>query len=231
MIDYRVGRKAVVGKSVTLGMFCVIADGVTLNDGVTVDAGAVVGRVPVRGITARDPGEPGRTAVLDGTHIGCHAVIYAGAAIGARCLIGDGVSIREGCVLDDGVRLATGVSVNYETTIGAGTVVMQGTHLTGRMAIGKNCFIGPLVATMNHNEPRAGFVSAEVRGPTIGDGVLVGGGACILPGVTIGNGAVIGAGAIVTRDVPAGGVVLGQPARLRIGDTIMPPEKPARGRK
>jgi acetyltransferase-like isoleucine patch superfamily enzyme len=215
MIDYRISRRAKVGRGCVFAPFAIIADGVELCDGVTVESGAVVGRVPVRGLTARDPGPPQLTLVGAGSHIGCHAVIYAGVAIGERCLIGDGASIREGCVLGADVRLATGVSVNYETTIGAGTVVMQGTHLTGRMKIGRGCFIGPLVATMNHQEPRNGFVSDEVRGPTIGDGVLIGGGACILPGVTIGDRAIIGAGAIITRDVPAGATVLGQAAQLR----------------
>jgi maltose O-acetyltransferase len=48
---------------------------------------------------------------------------------------------------------------------------------------------------------------------TIGDDVWVGGGAILLPGVTVGDGAIIGAGAVVTRDVPAGLTVAGNPAR------------------
>ncbi len=48
---------------------------------------------------------------------------------------------------------------------------------------------------------------------TIGHRVWVGGHATILPGVTIGDEAIIGAGAVVTKDVPAGAVVVGNPAR------------------
>jgi maltose O-acetyltransferase len=48
----------------------------------------------------------------------------------------------------------------------------------------------------------------------IGSGVWIGGGAIVLPGVTIGDGAVIGAGSVVTRDVPANGVAVGNPARI-----------------
>ena len=49
---------------------------------------------------------------------------------------------------------------------------------------------------------------------TIEDRVWIGGGAILLPGVTIGREAIVGAGAVVTRDVPAGARVVGNPARI-----------------
>ena len=48
----------------------------------------------------------------------------------------------------------------------------------------------------------------------IGRRASIGSGAVILCGITIGEGALVGAGAVVTRDVPAGGIVAGVPARL-----------------
>ena len=50
---------------------------------------------------------------------------------------------------------------------------------------------------------------------TIGRNVWIGGGAIILPGVVVGDDAVIGAGSVVTRDVPAGATVFGNPARVK----------------
>ena len=55
---------------------------------------------------------------------------------------------------------------------------------------------------------------------TIGDNVWLGGGAIVCPGVAIGDDTVVGAGAVVTRDLPAGVVAVGNPARVLrdIGD-------------
>ena len=85
--------------------------------------------------------------------------------------------------------------------------------------LGDDVQIGPAVQIYTATHPldpvlrRSGIEGAKrVR---IGSNVWIGGGAVILPGVTIGDDAVIGAGSVVTRDVPAGIVVVGNPARER----------------
>ena len=86
------------------------------------------------------------------------------------------------------------------------------------MHIGNNVFIGPNVSIYTACHP----LEADARNSgvewakpvTIGNSVWIGGGATILPGVTVGDGTVIGAGALVTRDVPAGALVGGNPARI-----------------
>ncbi len=63
-------------------------------------------------------------------------------------------------------------------------------------------------------EPRPRRDKLEAALPiTIGDNVWLGGGVIVCPGVTIGDDSVIGAGAVVTKDIPAGVVAVGNPAR------------------
>ncbi len=86
----------------------------------------------------------------------------------------------------------------------------------GGIEIGDDCLIGQqvVIATLNHDlDPakRGNMFPAPVK---IGSRVWIGAHATILPGVTIGDGAVIGAGAVVTKDVPAGMVAAGVPARV-----------------
>ncbi len=77
--------------------------------------------------------------------------------------------------------------------------------------------IGPAVqiyAADHPRDPEARRANLECGKPVrIGRNVWIGGGAIILPGVTIGDDAIIGAGAVITRDVPAGITVVGNPAR------------------
>jgi maltose O-acetyltransferase len=53
---------------------------------------------------------------------------------------------------------------------------------------------------------------------TIGANVWIGGGVILLPGVRVGDDAIIGAGSVVTREVPPGATVIGNPARVKNGD-------------
>ena len=87
------------------------------------------------------------------------------------------------------------------------------------VTIGDNCMFGPGVHiyTATHPiNPDARRAEAEYGKPvTIGNTVWIGGRAVINPGVTIGNDAIIASGAIVTKDVPAGAIVAGNPAVVK----------------
>lgn len=86
------------------------------------------------------------------------------------------------------------------------------------ITIGAACQVATRVQFLTATHPvdpgprRAGWEYAEPI--VVGDNVWLGGGAILCPGVTIGNDTVIGAGAVVTRDLPAGVVAVGTPARV-----------------
>jgi len=130
------------------------------------------------------------------THIWQFVVILPGARIGADCnvcshcfiendvIVGDRVTIKNGVALYDGLRL------------------------------GNDVHIGPNVTFTNDKYPKSRNTAYTCLPTWIEDGASIGGGAVILPGIRIGAGARAGAGAVVTRDVPAGVTVVGNPARI-----------------
>ncbi len=125
--------------------------------------------------------------------------------------VGEGTYIRPPFHCDYGfnISLGKGVFLNFNC------VILDVVKVT----IGDRTQIGPGVQILTADHPRdpaqrrAGLEFG--RPVIIGADVWIGGGAIILPGVTIGDGAIVGAGAVVTRDVPAGVIVMGNPARAR----------------
>ncbi|RYE60965.1 MAG: sugar O-acetyltransferase [Hyphomicrobiales bacterium] len=125
--------------------------------------------------------------------------------------VGAGSAIRPPFHCDYGynVSIGAGVFLNF------GCVILDVVEVT----IGDKTQIGPNVQILTADHPRdaaereAGLEFG--RQIHIGRNVWIGGGAIILPGVNIGDDAVIGAGSVVTRDVPSGATVVGNPARVR----------------
>lgn len=123
---------------------------------------------------------------------------------------GEGVVIRPPLTLDYGTRLTIGTG----TFINAGLTALDVAPIT----IGAHCQIGPnvqLLTPLHPLEPgprRAGWESAAPI--TLGDNVWLGGGVIVCAGVSIGDDTVVGAGSVVTRDLPAGVIAVGNPARV-----------------
>jgi maltose O-acetyltransferase len=112
--------------------------------------------------------------------------------------------------------------VDYGENIRIGARTFVNYNLTAldvaAVTIGEDCQIGPNVQLLTPThpvEPGPRRDRLEAALPiTIGDNVWLGGGVIVCPGVSIGDDSVVGAGAVVTRDVPAGVVAVGNPARV-----------------
>lgn len=125
--------------------------------------------------------------------------------------VGDGVLLRPPFHCDYGtnIRVGNNVFANF------GCVFLDVVSIE----IGDGTQIGPHVQLLAADHPRdpalrrRGLESG--RPVRVGSNVWIGAGALVLPGVTIGDDAIVGAGSVVTRDVPAGATVVGNPARVR----------------
>lgn len=211
---YSVIGEVVLGEGCVVHSHVVIADGAVIGDRVEIFPGALVGKEPKgAGAIARQPIFERQVEIGSDCSIGPHAIIYYDVKIGSSTLIGDGASIREQCKVGSGCIISRYVTINYNTTVGDRTKIMDGTHITGNAVLGNDVFVSLLVGTANDNFVRAGY-GEHVRGPSIGDRVVVGAGAMLMPGIVIGEGATIAAGSVVAKDVEAGTLVAGSPSRL-----------------
>jgi UDP-2-acetamido-3-amino-2,3-dideoxy-glucuronate N-acetyltransferase len=130
------------------------------------------------------------------TRIWQFCVVFAGAKIGANCNICAQVLIENDVVIGDNVTVKSGV------------------QLWDGVRIEDNVFIGPNVTFTNDLFPRSKVYPEQFLQTTIKTGASIGANATILPGLTIGEKAMVGAGSVVTKDVPAGAIVFGNPAKI-----------------
>ena len=153
---------------------------------------------------------------------GQRSVIGAPARVTSpeRIFIGDDVVIHEHAWIS---VVAAVAGYTPKLTIGDGTRIDRLLHIAcvGEVEIGRKVLIGERVLigdTFHQYEDVTTPVIEQPLEPprnvSIGDGVGIGLGACIMPGVTIGENAYIAAGSVVNRDVPARSVAVGNPARV-----------------
>lgn len=138
-------------------------------------------------------------------HAGRHDVLEE--LIGS---LGEAVRIRPPFQCDYGRHITIGA----RTFVNFGAVFLDAAPIT----VGEDVQIGPNVQLLtpahelDTERRRAGWEKALPI--TIGDNVWLGGGVIVCPGVTIGENTVVGAGSVVTRDLPAGVLAVGNPARV-----------------
>ncbi|MEM9480802.1 MAG: serine acetyltransferase [Verrucomicrobiota bacterium] len=109
-----------------------------------------------------------------------------------------------------GVEWVLGIEIPPLTEIGPGLIVNhgQGIVINNQVKIGPDCRLRHNVTIGNRSS------KAPDKVPVLGAGVEIGCGAVIIGGIQVGDRAEIGANAVVIEDVPAGGVVLGNPGKL-----------------
>ncbi|WP_411861066.1 acetyltransferase [Pseudomonas sp. PDM13] len=129
-------------------------------------------------------------AALEDQVLGWFTVIHPHSSIAISA------KVAEGCFV------AAHAIVGPDAIVGRSTIINHGAIVDHDCRVGECCHVAP-------NSTLGG-------GVTLGNEVLVGSGAVILPGICIGDGVRIGAGAVVTRNAPAGAVLVGVPARISL---------------
>ncbi len=127
-----------------------------------------------------------------------------------------------GCEIGDDVKVGTFVEIQKGARIGNRCKISSHSFICEGVILEDEVFIGHGVMFINDRFPRATTASGQLQTeadwhcvPTIVKrGASIGSNATILCGVEIGEGATVGAGSVVTKDVPAGAVVAGNPARV-----------------
>lgn len=194
----------------------------------------------LNGVTIADPAN---TYIDAGVEIGQDTMVLPGTflqgstRIGANCIIGPHAQIvdtviADGCRVNASVlekaRLDAGADIGPFGRLRSGAHLGEGVHM-GSFGEVKNSYLGPGAhmghfsylgdATIGaHTNIGAGTITCNYDGvrkskTVVGDNAFIGSDTMLVAPVTLGNGARTGAGSVVTRDVPAGALVYGVPAR------------------
>jgi len=140
----------------------------------------------------------------DGTSIWHQSQVRENSHLGKNCILGKGVYVDSNVNIGENVKIQNYVSIFHGVTIEDGV------------------FIGPHVCFTNDLRPRAinpdGTLKSvddwEIKETVVKHGASIGANSTVLCGVTVGEWAMAGSGCVITKDIPAHGLVVGNPARL-----------------
>ncbi len=221
--NVKIGHFTVIEDDVVIGDNCIIGNNVTIYSGtnignnVRVDDNTVIGKQPMKAVTSVTSDDKKQPPCTIGNEciIGTSAVIYAGCLIGDKCLVADLSTIRENVKIGEKTIIGRGVAVENHCNIGSYCKLETNVYITAYSKIEDHVFIAPGVVTSNDNfAGRTKERFDHFKGVTVKKGGRIGAQATILPGKVIHEDGFVAAGSVVTKDVPSGKIVMGNPAKV-----------------
>jgi acetyltransferase-like isoleucine patch superfamily enzyme len=119
-----------------------------------------------------------------------------------------------GCKIGDRTKIGPFVEIQKDVLISEDCIISSHSFICSGVSIGARTFVGHGVMFINDKFDSPDIKNWNFKTTEIGQDVRIGSNATILP-VKIGDGAIIGAGAVVTKDVPPGSIVVGNPAKIK----------------
>jgi len=127
-----------------------------------------------------------------------------------------------GCFIGENTSIGAFVEIQKNARIGNNCKIASHTFICEGVTIEDNVFVGHNVTFINDTYPRAtnpqGTLQTEkdwkVEPTVVKNGASIGSGTTILANITIGEKSIVGAGSVVTKDVPPGAIVAGNPAHF-----------------
>ena len=129
-------------------------------------------------------------------------------------MISDKANVFDSAKLGENVKVGAYAEVGREVVVGINTNISAGVFVPENVVLEDNVFVGPHAVFTNDKNPPS-FGEWRKEKPTIvKSGASIGANSTILPNLTIGRDSVVGASSVVTKDVPDGVTVVGNPARI-----------------
>ncbi len=142
------------------------------------------------------------------------AVVDDGAQIGKGTKVWHFAHVRGTAIVGQNCILGKGVYIDAEVKIGSNVKIQNGVSVYQGVTVEDDVFLGPHMTFTNDMYPRAFGESWEVSKTLVKRGVSIGAHAVIICNITLGEYCMIGSGAVVTKDIPAHGLAVGNPAYL-----------------
>jgi acetyltransferase-like isoleucine patch superfamily enzyme len=118
------------------------------------------------------------------------------------------------CQIGENCNICSGVFIENDVIIGNNVTIKMNTEICDGVTIEDNVFLGPNIYFTNDMHPKSRNKDWKLVPTRICKGASIGASVTFLPGVVVGENAFVGAGSLVTKDIPAGEIWMGSPARF-----------------